>query len=98
MRWVCARSNKLARSAMKRRMVALCWLLVSWMGAAHGQTTPPHLILINGKVVTVDDRFSVAEALAVKGERLVAVGKTRDIVRLTGPDTYKIDVYDASAR
>jgi len=74
-------------------MLTLCWLLVSWMGAAHGQTTPADLILTHGKVVTVDDRFSVAEALAVKGERLVAVGKTRDIMRLAGPDTRRIDLH-----
>jgi predicted amidohydrolase YtcJ len=39
-------------------------------------------ILVNGKIVTVDDRFSIAEALAIKGQRIVAVGKNADIRKL----------------
>jgi predicted amidohydrolase YtcJ len=51
------------------------------------------LILINGKVLTVDKAFSVAEAVAVKGGRIVAVGKTADIVaREKGPQTQVIDL------
>src|SRR5438045_1952305 len=34
---------------------------------------PANVVLVNGKVVTVDDRFSIAEALAIRGERIVAV-------------------------
>src|SRR5436305_14535942 len=37
------------------------------------------LLLINGKVFTADARGSVAEAVAVDGERIVAVGTTREI-------------------
>ena len=43
--------------------------------AASAQT-PADMVLLNGKVVTVDDRFTIAEALAVKGERILAVGST----------------------
>ncbi len=51
------------------------------------------LILINGKVLTVDKAFSAAEAVAVKGGRIVAVGKTADIVaREKGPQTQVIDL------
>jgi predicted amidohydrolase YtcJ len=32
------------------------------------------LVLIHGKVITVDDRFSIRSAVAVKGGRIVAVG------------------------
>jgi len=38
----------------------------------------PDLILYNGKVLTVDERFSVAEAVAIRGERIVAVGTAAD--------------------
>ena len=37
------------------------------------------LVLFNGKVFTADSRGSTAEAVAVDGERIVAVGSTREI-------------------
>jgi predicted amidohydrolase YtcJ len=54
--------------------------------------TAADLVLVNGKIVTVDDRFTIAEALAVKNERIVAVGTAADIERLKGPTTRVIDV------
>jgi predicted amidohydrolase YtcJ len=51
----------------------------------------PDLILINAKVVTVDDRFRIAQALAVKDQRIVAVGATTSIRNLAGPNTKVID-------
>ncbi len=50
------------------------------------------LLLTNGKVVTVDDRFSIMQALAIKGSRIVAVGSTADVDRLKGPQTKVIDL------
>ena len=50
------------------------------------------LLLLNGKIITVDDRFSIEEALAIKGERIVAVGTTADIEKLKGPQTQVIDL------
>jgi predicted amidohydrolase YtcJ len=41
---------------------------------------------------TVDDRFSVAQAIAIRGKRFVAVGTIADITRLAGPNTHKIDL------
>jgi predicted amidohydrolase YtcJ len=37
------------------------------------------LLLVNGKVFTADENFSTAEAVAVDGEKIVAVGTTRDL-------------------
>ncbi len=50
------------------------------------------LVLINGKIVTVDDRFTIAEALAVAGERVTAVGRNAEIEKLKGPATRVIDL------
>lgn len=47
---------------------------------------------MNGKIVTVDERFSIAQAVAIRGDRIVAVGSNQDIDRLAGPNTKKIDV------
>jgi predicted amidohydrolase YtcJ len=53
---------------------------------------PPHLIVHHAKVVTVDPRFSIAEAIAVRDDRIVAVGTNDEIRKLAGPETEQIDV------
>jgi predicted amidohydrolase YtcJ len=49
-------------------------------------------ILSNGKIITVDERFSVAQAVAIRGDRVVAVGTNQEIAQLAGPNTHKIDL------
>jgi predicted amidohydrolase YtcJ len=49
-------------------------------------------LLVNGKIVTVDDRFTIAEALAIRNERIVAVGSTSEMEKFRGPSTRLIDV------
>ncbi|NOT27556.1 MAG: amidohydrolase [Acidobacteria bacterium] len=53
---------------------------------------PADVILSNGKVITVDDRFTIAQAIAIKGDRVLAVGTTDDIKGLAGPSTRTIDL------
>jgi len=52
----------------------------------------PDTVLVNGKVVTVDDRFTIAQALAIKGGRILNVGTTAEIEALKGPSTRTIDL------
>ena len=52
----------------------------------------PDLILTNGKVVTVDQKFSVAQAVAVTNGRITAVGTDKDIQALAGRATRRIDL------
>jgi predicted amidohydrolase YtcJ len=68
----------------------LVWLAATWSVAASAQTAD--LVLMNGKIVTVDDRFTIAQALAVKGERVIAVGSNADIEKLKGPATQVVDL------
>jgi len=56
------------------------------------QQTAPDLILSNGKIITVDERFTIAQAVAIKGDRIVAVGTNADIARLAGANTRRIDL------
>ena len=49
-------------------------------------------ILHNGKILTVDEQFSIAEAVAVRNDEFVAVGTNNDILRLAGPNTLRIDL------
>jgi predicted amidohydrolase YtcJ len=52
----------------------------------------PTLILYNGKVLTVDARFTVAEAVAIRDGRILSVGTSAEVRRLAGPDTRAIDL------
>jgi hypothetical protein len=49
-------------------------------------------ILINGKVATVDDRFRIVQAVAIKDGRIIAVGKTAEVSKLADAGTKKIDL------
>ncbi len=60
--------------------------------AVHAQQPAPDVILSNGKVITVDDRFRIAEAVAITGERIAAVGTDPQIAALAGPNTRTIDL------
>ncbi len=74
-----------------RILAAACLLLVP--GTALGQRTrpgPPDLILTGGKIFTADSTRPWAEAEAVRGERITAVGSTAAITRLAGPRTRRI--------
>ncbi|MBM4018527.1 MAG: amidohydrolase [Planctomycetes bacterium] len=50
------------------------------------------LVLHNGKIVTVDERFQVAEGLAVKGDRILAVGSSAEVLFLAGPATRRVNL------
>lgn len=50
------------------------------------------LALINGKIVTMDSKESIAEAVAVKHGLIVKVGKTKDVKPLVGDETKVIDL------
>ena len=50
------------------------------------------LILKNGKIITVDARDSIAQAIAITGERIVAVGPDSAMAPLSGPETRVVDL------
>lgn len=50
------------------------------------------LVLTNGKIVTVDPSLPQAEALAVKGDTIVAVGTAEEIATHIGAQTHVIDL------
>ena len=81
-----------------------CWgfLLVLFLTACGGHEVdfarslavhaPVDLILRNGKIVTVDRAFSIKQAVAVRGGRVITVGSDREMRPLTGPATRVIDL------
>jgi predicted amidohydrolase YtcJ len=83
----------------RRSLVGAAALALAAMASGHavhaqgpGAATAADLVLTNGKIITVDDRFSIAQAVAVRGDRLVAVGTNEDVARLAGPKTRRIDL------
>ena len=62
------------------------------------RSTPyPDLILYNGKIRSLAPSGAVYESLACAGGRIVAVGKSDDIRKLSGPDTQQIDLKKRTA-
>jgi len=57
-----------------------------------GQESIPDLILFNGKIFTSDVANPYVQALAIRGERIVATGDTDKIKALAGPRTKQIDL------
>ena len=58
---------------------------------------PADIVLQGGKIVTMDPTHPEAEAVAARGQKIVAVGSNEEIARFIGPDTEVIDLGGAFA-
>ncbi len=50
------------------------------------------LVLVNGKIVTVDEQFSIRQAVAIEGERITAVGDNAAVLARAPADTQVTDL------
>lgn len=75
---------------MMNRIVVAC--IASTLLLSCGRREQADLILHQGKIVTVDADFRIAEAMAVKGDRILAVGSNSEVLDLGGPNTRHIDL------
>src|SRR5215470_4196300 len=76
-----------------RLFTVLLVLLLSAVG--YGQqnaAAEPDAIFFNGKVVTVDQAFSVQQAFAIKGDTISAVGTNQQIRAVAGSATRQVDL------
>jgi len=53
---------------------------------------PADLVLRNGKIITVDGASTVADAIAIAGERIIAVGPQAAVAAVSAPTTRVIDL------
>jgi predicted amidohydrolase YtcJ len=60
--------------------------------AASAPTTPADLVLLHGKIHTEDPGRTVAQALALRGNTIVAVGTDQAVSALIGPKTRSVDL------
>jgi len=65
---------------------------ISMLSAFAQGAVTADLILSNGKIVTVDDRFTIAQAVAIKGNRIVAIGANQEMDRLAAPNARRINL------
>jgi predicted amidohydrolase YtcJ len=63
-----------------------------FLGSAAARAASPDVILYNGKVFTSDPGHLWAEAVAVKGNRILAVGSNQKVRALAGSETRLLDL------
>ncbi|MCI0459211.1 MAG: amidohydrolase [Gemmataceae bacterium] len=59
--------------------------------ADSGPADSAELIVHNGKVVTLDSKSRIVQALAIRDGRLIALGTDKEVLKLRGPKTRVID-------
>jgi urease alpha subunit len=87
----------------RKTLLSLAVLLLSLSTSCLAQpaSAPPatkaDLVLINGTILTVDAKDSVAEALAIRGGKIIAVGSKAEILSLTDAHTQVLDLHGRTA-
>lgn len=77
-------------SYLRAFLVLACFgAFVAPLGAQH---PAPDTILFNGKIFTSDAAHPYVQALAIRGERIIATGDSAKIQALAGPRTRRIDL------
>ena len=74
-----------------KHLLAL-FLLSTVVFASQQTAAPATLVLRNGKIVTVDAAMPEAQAIAIRGDRIAAVGTNESIQQYVGPSTQVIDL------
>ena len=74
------------------RLLCLAIALLVAVSPALAQPVAADLILHGGKVVTLDKRSTIAQAVAIRDGKFLAVGSDAEVKRLAGPKTQSIDL------
>ena len=79
---------------LRMRLVMLALAAVAAIACVRvaAQDSAPDLVLLNGKIFTSDAAHPYVQALAIRGERVVATGDSAKIKALAGPQTRQIDL------
>ena len=70
---------------------SLYWIVVLLFPMLGYSQIPEH-IFYNAKILTVDANFTIAEAIAIDGERILAVGTNDQIRELAATTTVQTDL------
>jgi Predicted metal-dependent hydrolase with the TIM-barrel fold len=75
-------------------LASFAFCILALVSLAQAQPArPADLILYHGRILTVDERFSIRQAIAVTGGRITAVGADREVLRYRGPKTEVGDLH-----
>src|ERR1044072_4028306 len=84
-----------------KHIVVICFLLAVIAGGSGAEVdfarslaviAPADLVLRGGKIITLDDNFSIREAVAIRDRHFITVGTTREMRPLIGPQTRVIEL------
>jgi predicted amidohydrolase YtcJ len=76
----------------KRPIAALLLSVLSGIFLACTSSQHADLILMNGKIITVDPKFTIEEAVAIAGGKILAVGSNANIRKLADDKTKIMDL------
>ena len=71
--------------------IPVCLMTANFSTSANHKMLAPDLVIINARVHTMDTQAPLAEAVAVYGNRIVAVGQGQEIRQMAGPGTRVVD-------
>ncbi len=77
---------------LNKKFFVLAVVLACASGVQAANAGEADLLLVNGKIVTVDDQFRIVQAVAIKGNRIVAVGKNIDVRKQAAAGAKVIDL------
>src|SRR5260370_9757125 len=83
-------------NCMKRVFLAMGLLMLACASANAQQAASADLVIVHGRVWTVDHAHPEAEAVAIQGSRIVAVGTDAELEKWTGPANKRIDAQGKS--
>jgi len=68
-------------------------LTLTALSSSTALATPADLIIRDAHIVTVDSKFSTAEAAAIQDGRFIAVGSDAEVLKTRGPNTRIVDLH-----
>ena len=72
--------------------LSLLILLIGFVETSCQRRASADLVLLGGKTVTVDEKFSIQEAVAVRDSRIIYVGSLKKAESYIGPETEVLDL------
>jgi len=79
-----------------KNLITLLSIITMMTACSNSKKEKADFVIINGRVLTIDKENPMAEAIAIKGEKIIAVGTTRKISGMIAKGT--TEVVDAGGR
>jgi hypothetical protein len=74
------------------KVIPIFLFFLLWFFSPGVRAQAPDLILHNGNIITLDDKLATASAVAIRGEKISALGASEQVLKLAGPKTKIIDL------